>query len=137
MMRYACFIILLSLSPLFAGENENYWGIYKSKKANVPIVFALGDSGISRLDAFGKRYAGKSISVDFLGLYGNSELLQIKFDDDSGFVNTIKLLLVVVNDRLKLVSGYYMRFRLKEDNSLNIEKLESIEFGFSKGKMGN
>lgn len=133
MIRRMLIASLLGLS-LFAGTSEACFGSYASKAVKVPVKFRLEDKGISSFEAFGRSYDPKGVAVDFLGTYGNSEILQIKFSSAKDHESVIKLFAVVVDGSVKLVTGYLIDFELNSDNSMKIHKLVPLEFRFIQQK---
>ena len=130
MFRTFVFFLACAVS-LLANYSESFFGTYKSKNAKLPIKFILEDKGISFFEALGTIYKASDVSIDYLDMFGNSEVLQIKYIDMAGRECVIKLFAVIINNKLQLVTGYFVNFRLSENNSLLIRRLTPIELGFT------
>jgi hypothetical protein len=130
MIRAFVFSLACAVS-LLANSSESFFGTYKSKNSKLPVKFILEDKGISFFEALGHTYNVSDVNIDYLGMFGNSEVLQIKYTDIAGQECVIKLFAVVINNKIQLVTGYFVNFRLSEDNSFLIRRLTPIELRFT------
>lgn len=130
MYKRFAFSLACAVSVL-AGSSESFFGTYKSKNLALPVKFILVDKGVSFFEALGHTYDASEVNIDYLGMLGNSEVLQIKYTDTAGQDCIIKLFAVMINNKLQLVTGYFVNFSLSEDNSFVIRRLAPIELRFT------
>jgi hypothetical protein len=117
------FLFLISMS-VYSTHEEHYYGKYQSINPKCKISFIFDENDISKLSVNNLGIDAASITSDLLGVHGNSLLFQINFNDIDKNSNIIKLLIVQVNRKIILVSGYYIRYKYieKSDTYVILEK---------------
>jgi hypothetical protein len=117
-------IIPLLLLPLvvFATNTEDYYGRYYTKQKNCKIHFGLDESGVKDLIVNNVKYDPSKLTYDFLGIYGSTQALQIRFTDSLGYDNLIRVLVAVDDEEFIIASGFYLRSKDCNEKSIYDKK---------------
>ncbi|MCE1190376.1 MAG: hypothetical protein LWX56_14705 [Ignavibacteria bacterium] len=133
-MRTIIAILLLSISIKSFASEEDYFGSYSSINTGLKISFFLNEEGVKELKVDGIAYDTTTLTYDYLGVFGNSQIFQINFVDKNKFEHVIKLFIVTNEGEFVIATGFYMQYSLNDKNKLIINKKQSIEFKFTKQK---
>jgi hypothetical protein len=117
---------------LGASHPEYYYGFYSFKSKDFSIEFLLDEQGISnlRLDSKGSM---SGFRYNDLGQFGNTALLEISSEEDETRVVEIKLLILLNDNKVELVTGYYAvidRSQLRQMRTFGVKDLKAITMRF-------
>ena len=104
------FLLLISIS-VYSTEDV-YCGRYKSVKSKCKINFDLTDCGIKNLSVNKIKIDTNSITWDYLGRYGSTQIFKIDFNDEK-YMYIIKLFIVEIERGCFWATGYYMKYNSK------------------------
>ncbi len=96
-------VLILAMVMLPTMNEEDYYGKYSSN-GDFSIVFNLNEGGVEELNIQGKLIETVD-SYDFLGYFGSTLLLEIKFSLE-GQKPTTKILLDVEEQKFKCGTGF-------------------------------
>lgn len=136
MKALLCFfaICLAFFSNLWATNIETFNGTYTFKDKDCFIAFKLNNGDISRI-RFNKKVFDKSISCEFLGVYGSTGVFEISVVDQGKEKHLINLLILHSNDKVLLVSGFYVIVDLEDKSSeLRLKYKKTVEMQFNPSK---
>src|ERR1039457_983584 len=129
-MKTLLALLLLSISINCYSSEEDYFGSYISINKNLNISFRLDEEGVKDLKVNNITFDIKTITYDYLGIFGNSQIFQINFIDKNKFENVIKLFIVSNDGVFVIATGFFMQYSLDDKNKLIVKKKQSVEFKF-------
>ena len=118
---------------------EDYYGKYQSINSELKVNFTYGDSGVVNLSVNEINIDSTSLWQDYSWLPNSATvLLGIRFCDNEGYRYAINLFIVKFDNKVILVTGFYMHFKENEDKIYNVEnnltdvKIQAIELSYEK-----
>jgi hypothetical protein len=120
------FLLLIIHTAVFCSE-EGCFGTYYTTYADFNARFVMNEKGVKVLFVNNLKFDENKIIYDYLGTYGNSQILQIAFVDSGGYDNTLKLFMVMNEGDFVMSTGYYLRYKLDKKNKMIIESKRAIE----------
>lgn len=122
------FLFLSIFFNSFSTNIEDYYGRYTSINKGIRMNFLLNEKGVTDLHMDGVDYDVKT--YDFLGVFGDSEVLEIRFSDKNRNDNIIKMFIVTNQNKFVISAGYYIKFDSNSDDHTIIKK-KALEFKFN------
>ena len=123
------FFYLLSNS-VYSTDIEEYFGKYQSINSTYKMSFILNEQGVLNLSIDKINIDLNSLTYDYLGIYGNTLVFQIKFDDDKKYSNIIQLFIVKIEEEIIIVTGYHMRYKLNNEYKITDIKKHLLELTY-------
>lgn len=119
-------LVFFCVSYAHATHNEILYGTYSYESSDFSLKFSLDNSGINDFSINGEKLAIST--YDYLGWYGSTQLLEIQIVTGR-VIQTIKLLILVSGDQVKLTSGQYVKalIKIKDDDEFYILKHKTFE----------
>ena len=119
---------LLLISSIYGySSEEGYFGKYCSNNSGIKVEFTLNEEGVSNLFIDSVKIDMKTMTYDYLAIFGNSQIFQINFVDNKNCNNIIKLFIVKNEGEFIIISGYYMQFTIDEFEKITVIRKQALE----------
>jgi hypothetical protein len=124
--------LFLAFSAQAFSSEEDYFGKYSSINNGIKVAFTLNENGISDLIIDSIKVDIKTLTYDYLAIYGSSQVFQINFDDDKKCSNVIKLFIVKSDGVFIITTGYYLQYKMSDNEKLTVVRKQALELAYKK-----